>query len=929
MTTIVVSTTDELNTAYETLSNTPGGGEILLTDAMDGAQVSLRDGGDQPVTFRSETPDDPVVLSQISLRDLENVTFEYIDVASDGAWADVWQDDLNVQDVSHVEFSNMTFTGTATGWYTPGDGGTSQAESMGHIRDSDNVVFSDNHVSGYFHALSVTEVSDMDVTDNVFTEMQGDGLRFGGVQNFTVTGNHMFDFHGATQDATHTDMIQMWSSNSKSVSSNVVISDNILDTGSGPASQAIFIRNEWWEAEGEPDHLIYDGITISNNLIYNGHVHGVAVSGAEGVTITDNTMVWNEDSAMYQNENDADGTSDAPEIRIKNVFSGEVSGNIAGAISVDENSQVDMGENLILSYTEEGSQGFIHDHLINAGQGGDVPATSIHVLPDSPYADLGSEWSAPITSTEAGTIAFITSEADAEDPSIVTFDARYSVNETGFIGSGQTVQWIFDDGSQYEGFVITHDFGDTGPQDVAMRIVDGGQVVASTQTVVDVPDPTLLAMNFESGFVDLSDYSSPLVLNGAQVVQDGPGDTAIQIGGDAYFGTSRDNDQYHELDGFGLSLELSVEEGETGRFLQFVNVMHGWVDDDGSVEILLITDEGDVWLDSGAVSVTDGTEQAIAVGYSNDAQSAVLTINGEIVDEVTMTGTTAPHGSHGIIFGTQFGGGLNALVDDVFLSLHPEDVGIDLEGGVAVTPPDAPFPNPPAPTPVPDPTPDPTPDPAPAPAPDPIPDPAPDPSPAPTPTPTPTPAPTPGPTPAPTPVPPSFEDLPLPPDSDAESGSKSDSDSSGIFGSSSTIYCDGRGPGDTGMQKEDIRTIDSDPAPVAPPPPPPPAEDDATEGSSPTISEEDSSFLSKLWVTFTRILGFSEDQSEAGLGSTGSVYDVTGTKSVPSSDFTYEDDHFDMEAYVGLPFIRGALYGDEDDGYGLDDSEDGWGGWLL
>ena len=282
----------------------------------------------------------------------------------------------------------------------------------------------------------------------------------------------------------------------------------------------------------------------------------------------------------------------------------------------------------------------------------------------------------------------IISTVDGTDPQTVVFDAGFSVDETGFTAMGNyTYEWTFPDGSTETGVRISHTFETLGQQVVTLNIVQDGTVVADDDYVVQVEDRDFLMLDFENGLQDLSDYDSDLTEGGAQFAASADG-TGIRIGGanNALFGTTRDNDQYHDLESFGFSIDMAVDGNSAGNFLRFGSVLDGRILQNGAVSLKLTTDEGTFQVTSGALSVHDGLTHTIAFGYSDALGTLVMSIDGEVVGETAASGVTAAMTPHGILLGSPWNTTVQAVVSDP--GADPEVVGLLVpEGSQAPEPP--------------------------------------------------------------------------------------------------------------------------------------------------------------------------------------------------------------------------------------------------
>ena len=382
---ITVASYSELQDAYEQLSSLPDGGTILLDSDGGPYWVNLDRLPEphNPVTIKSSDPDNPAQVSQINIREVDNIRVENVIVDSTHLENRAeHSDDVQIRSAENIEIVDSVFRHDADGFL---DRGEEPSETLGYIKGCENVVFSGNTVSGYYHGLSVLETDGALISDNEFTEMEGDGLRFGGVQNVEILDNHFHDFYGANHQVTHTDMIQFWGANTYSLTENVTISGNILDSGEGAATQGIFIRNEkiWQPGEtGRP----YQNFTITDNVIYNGHLHAIHVADVNGLDVSNNTILWNEDSTMTF----ADGApvNMVPAIRVKNVFNSEVTDNISPQYILSSNT--DTSGNKTINYNNPEAWNYAGNHFVDPFAGADAELSDLTLLPDSGWINDGA-----------------------------------------------------------------------------------------------------------------------------------------------------------------------------------------------------------------------------------------------------------------------------------------------------------------------------------------------------------------------------------------------------------------------------------------------------------------------------------------------------------------------------------------------------------
>jgi parallel beta-helix repeat protein len=98
-------------------------------------------------------------------------------------------------------------------------------------------------------------------------------------------------------------MLQIRNVNPDRPATDYIIRGNFFDAGDTRSVQTIFMRNKRAEGTGDLD-LYYKNILIEDNVIYNGHWHGISVGETVGLTIQNNTILHNP---LFKN---------APQIRL-------------------------------------------------------------------------------------------------------------------------------------------------------------------------------------------------------------------------------------------------------------------------------------------------------------------------------------------------------------------------------------------------------------------------------------------------------------------------------------------------------------------------------------------------------------------------------------------------------------------------------------
>ena len=284
-------------------------------------------------------------------------------------------------------------------------------------------------------------------------------------------------------------MIQMWAVNTKIVSSDVQILNNVFNSGDGVASQTIFLGNEL--GKNNPD-FHYQNITISGNVIYNGHLAGIRVSAAEGVHIENNTLLWNEKATI--------GTHNSvPTIKLVEVTDATVINNITS--SVTDGPGITASGNRLIDYNDASSPNYFGKHFVNVNGFGETDLRDLSLLPDSPWLGSGSPMSQPDVAIGPDLAVIVAQQTEA-DIWEWSFDAGLSTVD----GDGLRYVWDFSDGIRMEGEVVTRGFGEAGPVGVKLSILDQGSVVADLERGFEIENRDFVEFDFgAAGLDDLAD----------------------------------------------------------------------------------------------------------------------------------------------------------------------------------------------------------------------------------------------------------------------------------------------------------------------------------------------------------------------------------------------------------------------------------------
>ena len=372
MATITVTSASQLQDAYASLSN-GSGGTITIADGAKIDKIEISGGGNAHVTITSES--DPHQISKIGVTNAKNVTIDNVYVWSDDT-TQLW-----VSGSDGVTIRNSEFASDADGMISK-KGGAELGAFLGKVKGSSNFTFEGNEVHGQNQGLTLVEVKGAKVSDNEFYEVQSDGLRFEGVQDAEVTGNHMHDFFGSTHDFNHDDMFQVFDVNTSMNTKNLLIAGNIFNAGAGASSQGIFIKNEDYRSDGER----FQNIEIRDNVVHNGMGNGIRVYHTDGLKIINNTVLHNTDTTTLSSAN-ATPYNHQPKLLAEGSRNVEISGNITMNGAWLDGQKV--AGNVAISYSDR------HEEFVGAHKGADATMHDLQLKAGSKYVGMGASLSQP------------------------------------------------------------------------------------------------------------------------------------------------------------------------------------------------------------------------------------------------------------------------------------------------------------------------------------------------------------------------------------------------------------------------------------------------------------------------------------------------------------------------------------------------------
>lgn len=246
-------------------------GTTLNLAAADFGTVEIRN----PVTgltIMSANPGQPAQLRGLSITGGSGVTVSSLSIG--GPPPPGWRYAMLVFRSNGFTGRDLRFTGAPIEE-------TKKLDSALMVRDLDGARLSGLQIRQHRNGITLLDVRNIDVSENLITNMQTDGIRGGGVNYARFTRNVIGNFHPIKGD--HPDGIQLWSRNQTHSVQDILIEDNLVLRGGGSPIQGIFVSDRLG--------LPYRSLVIRRNLCVGTLYNGIMVMGGEGVTIADNAVI--------------------------------------------------------------------------------------------------------------------------------------------------------------------------------------------------------------------------------------------------------------------------------------------------------------------------------------------------------------------------------------------------------------------------------------------------------------------------------------------------------------------------------------------------------------------------------------------------------------------------------------------------------------
>ena len=273
---------------------TAGPGTTLLLAPGEYGPLALNDQGGSaqaPLVLRAADPSDPPRLSGISLYKARHVVFDGLVFDYTFTLGDlIHLRPFSIMESEDITIRNSLFDGDVALGVETGESGFGYGLGIGK---SNSIVLKNNEIRLFHRAIVASESTGLTIRANDIHTIRSDGMNFAQVERVVIDGNYLHDFQTSVGSGDHADMIQFWTSGTTAPSRDIVIRNNVLNSGGGGWTQSIFMRNELVDQGKAGSEMLYRDIRIEGNVIFNAHLHGISVGETAGLVIANNTLIQN------------------------------------------------------------------------------------------------------------------------------------------------------------------------------------------------------------------------------------------------------------------------------------------------------------------------------------------------------------------------------------------------------------------------------------------------------------------------------------------------------------------------------------------------------------------------------------------------------------------------------------------------------------
>ncbi|MZR29691.1 LamG-like jellyroll fold domain-containing protein [Sneathiella litorea] len=625
-TTITVSNSAELSAA---LNSATGGETIVLNSGYYGDLSVYNADFNSEVTVISANPDNMAVFETITVNNSANLTFDSIEVdfnptvntySHESSLLISNSSDITVRN-SHIEGDVATQNGVGSvAGYPVGRGVTAEY--------SQNITFENNDISYFQKGIILIEAENIDILNNSIENLRLSHIAGADVHDVTIDGNYLgavtpYNYGGAGD---HGDYIHFWINTGQSQnSSDINITNNFFAEAEGDRMMGVYLEDHWGESAS------FEDVVIDNNVFHLADHQSILVEGAQGIDITNNTMLQSSGAP-----------NDAPGVVLSLGVSGAViTDNIFSAPIAELTNDIQIvseSNNIIVQNTNPNGANYVGDLFNNAlaynPDLGDLQQSD-NLNTGASLTEAGTGTSSGNTGGNNNTPEEPTTETP-EEPVDETPDEP--VVETPEEPVNETPEEPVDDNT-----------GPTTPTETSVLI--NAAMNGSTANAADAnsdDDTASSSVSFEQ-----VGNREAAKLNDGVIIYDA-------------------NDKFINNDAYTLTFDFKKEAGAedaSGYAIYYSSSFVVKINAD-SIMAAVVTSNGTSWVTLDDVDINNTDWHQMTLTFSGEAGEAIFYVDGEEVATVSGLEGATQSGSawHDFYVGGEFGDSFNGLVDNVMFA---------------------------------------------------------------------------------------------------------------------------------------------------------------------------------------------------------------------------------------------------------------------
>lgn len=343
----------------------------------------------RPVTLVSADPADPAIFTSADLRGVGNLVLDGI--RFDYRYAPghkIHYRPFDFRACHNLTIRNSLFDGDVARGVSPNDDGLGWAFGLS-LGGGQDIAILNNRVKDFVRGMVFGGARNVVVAGNKVSGIRLDAMNFVAMQNIRIEGNHIHGFRRPKVKPGHSDMIQFWTNGSETPSTGITIRGNLLLAGDGNSTQSIFMRNDLVDRGLAGAEMFFRDVLIEENVILNGHLHGITLGESNGAIIRRNTLLRDPAFATVRN---LDKKVTIPRISVKGASVGvEVVDNIAFAVPEAQSGWQVEGNLLVQDRgrMEPNFYGLLFEARPPAAEGDPAIYVPLRVIPGSAAARQG------------------------------------------------------------------------------------------------------------------------------------------------------------------------------------------------------------------------------------------------------------------------------------------------------------------------------------------------------------------------------------------------------------------------------------------------------------------------------------------------------------------------------------------------------------